>query len=384
MVNYERRFLHQRFENLVRCCCRTVVWAIGGAVLATGGCHSTADNMADLGQVDPAQAQQRLVRMLAKLPTVKSVRPWPLPEVIGDHSTGGLEITTRHYRIYSTLRDPLILRQVPVFLESAFRSYSTVVGETIVGDKKLLIYFFGNRGQWEDFSQYWTGKLAPIYLKIKAGAYYLNGACVAYHIGRESNFSVLAHEGWHQFADELLVFRLPAWLDEGLATNFEAYRWKNGRVEFVPRHNGSRLWSLGQTIARDNCIPLLHLLMLDAGRVLSHSGHDPDSPQADPMVAAYYAQVYALVRFLREDDYGRRLQAFHTMVDNGYRGRWQLTAEDRAEATQRQRNPTRRWNARVGPLIFRQYIGPLPSEIENDYRAFCRKIVTKVRFKKKR
>jgi len=321
--------------------------------------------------------------MLGKLPTVRNVQPWDPPEIIRDRSTPGLEVITRHYRILTTLQDPLIMRQVPVFLESAFRSYSEVIGEQIHPDKKLLVYLFNNRQQWEDFSSYWTKELAPVYLKVKAGAYYYKGACVAYHIGRMPNFSVLAHEGWHQFADEICRYRMPAWLDEGLATNFEAFKWEKGRVTFTPRYNGSRLMALRQTMAHDRLFRLVDLLRLDAGRVLSHSVNDPDSANADPAVAAYYAQVYALVRFLREEKYGQRLEDFRRMVKDGYLGKWPLDAKDQAQAIQRKHNPTRSWNARVGFLVFQGYIEPPASEIENDYHAFCRKIVSSVRRKKR-
>ena len=350
---------------------------------SVGGCRNSPVDIPDDIVKNPEQIRGRLTDMLRKLPTVNSVKPWELPEMIRDRSSLGLEVITRHYRILTTLQDPLIMRQVPVFLESAFRSYSEVVGEKIHPDKKLLVYLFNTREQWEDFSSFWTRELAPVYLKVKAGAYYFKGACVAYHIGRMPNFSVLAHEGWHQFADETCQYRLPAWLDEGLATNFEAFQWEKGQVTFSPRYNGSRLMALRQTMAHDGLFRLVDLLRLDAGRVLSHSTNDPDNPNADPGVAAYYAQVYALVRFLREENYGQRLQSFRNIIKDAYLGRWPVDADDQAQALQRQHNPTRSWNARVGLLVFQGYIEPPSGEIENEYHAFCRKIVSSVRFNKR-
>lgn len=313
---------------------------------------------------------------------MKDVENWPLPEMIKDRSRDGLKITTAHYQIYTTLIDPLILRQVPVFMESAFQSYCEIIGSSPTPEKKLVVYLFRGRTQWEQFSGVWTKNLAPIYLKIKAGAYYLNGACVAYHIGRKANFAVLAHEGWHQFTDELFVMRLPAWLDEGIATNFEAFKWESGRVVFDARTNGPRLMGLSRTLARNELIPLTDLLSLDAGRVLSHTSSVPDETQADPRVVAYYSQVYALTRFLREYKYGRYLYHFQTMVNDARLGNWPLEPADCDEATQRQRSPTRRWNAKVGRFVFERYIASDPGEIETAYRAYCRKILATVRFKK--
>lgn len=332
---------------------------------------------------DNSSSRIRLIRDLKRLPTVRSVERWTLPDVIRERDRDGLSITTQHYQIHTSVRDPLILRQVPVFLESAFRSYSALIGKSPQPKNTLLIYFFQTRSQWEDFTKHWTGELAPAYLKNPAGAYYFKNACVAYHLTRRSNFSILAHEGWHQFADELFQFRLPAWLDESIATNFEAYTWQNGRVEFDPRYNGSRLYALAQTLAQGRLISLSDLLVLDAGRILSHTQFDPADAKVDPRITAYYAQLYALARFLREANYGRYLLSFRTMLTDAGYGRWPLDDASRAEALQRDRNPTRLWNAQVGQLIFQTYIARDPREIEPAYQAFCRKIVANLQFEKK-
>jgi hypothetical protein len=332
---------------------------------------------------DNTSSWDRLIRDLKRLPTVKTVEPWLLPDFISQGDPNGLTITTLYYEIHTNLRDPLILRQVPVFLESAFRSYCELVGSTPRPTKKLRIYFFQTRSQWEDFTRHWTGELASAYLKNPAGAYYYHKACVAYHLNRQSNFSILAHEGWHQFSDELFRYRLPAWLDESIATNFEAYQWHNGQVEFSPKYNGSRLYALALTLRQGQLISLSDLLVLDAGRVLSHTQYDPADRKVDPRIAAYYAQLYALARFLREANYGRHVLAFRLMLQDAQYGRWSLDDAARAEALQRDRNPTRLWNAQVGQRIFQTYISRDISRIEPAYQAFCRKIVSNIRFEKK-
>lgn len=353
-----------------------------GLICIFFGCQNSDLKNSSTPAADSAQFE-RLIRDLKRLPTVQSVDIWTLPEMIRERDRDGLSLTTQHYQIHTSVRDPLILRQVPVFLESAFRSYCDLVGKSLQPKKLLRVYFFQTRSQWEDFTRHWTGELASGYLKNPAGAYYFKNACVAYHLTRRSNFSILAHEGWHQFSDELFRYRLPAWLDESIATNFEAYRWQNGRVEFNPKYNGSRLYALAQTLGRGRLISLSDLLVLDAGRVLSHTQFDPSDSKVDPRIAAYYAQLYALARFLREANYGRHLSSFRSMLADGGYGRWPLDDACRAEALQRDRNPTRLWNAQVGQLIFQTYIARDPHEIEPAYQAFCRKIVSNVRFKKK-
>jgi len=51
---------------------------------------------------------------------------------------------------------------------------------------------------------------------------------VVYYIGRERTFSALGHEGWHQFNSRHFKFRLPSWLDEGIAMLFEIHRSEKG------------------------------------------------------------------------------------------------------------------------------------------------------------
>ena len=329
------------------------------------------------------QDHQSIEDMLIRLPSVKTVVPWYLPDFIQDRSGAGLTITTRHYEIYTTLSDPLILRRVPVFLDSVFRNYTTMLGKTTEPDYKFQVYFFRSRSQWEDFTSYWTGPHAVHFLKIKSGGYYFNGACVAYNLTRKSSFSVLAHEGWHQFSNELFKFHLPAWLDEGLATNFEAFHWENGRVVFDTRYNASRLYALRQTIIGDNLFSLSDLLVLDAGHVIAHSSrYEPDNTHSAPKVAAYYAQLYALVRFLREYNHGQYYQPVQQMLEDACLGRWPLDAQLKAEAIQRLRNPTRYWNAIVGLGIFQSYITKDLVTIESQYHDFCRQILKNTRFRK--
>jgi hypothetical protein len=329
-------------------------------------------------------AQQKLEKLLLSLPAVEKVEEWPLPEVVHDASGSRLKIFTRHYEICTTLTDPLILRQLPVLLESAFRSYGQVVELPVETRRKLLkVYFFETRQQWEDYTNYWAGRMAPSYLKIKSGAYYLNGASVAYKLSRQSNFSVLAHEGWHQYVDEFFEYRMPAWLNEGLATYFEAYDWQQGQVTFSAALNSSRLWDLKETMAKGRMFSVADLLALDAGKVLSHSHYRLDDEKGDPQVAAYYAQIYALVRFLREYNYRQYELDFRKMVEDGYNGGWPLENGQEDQARNRNLPFTTQWNAAVGQLIFRYYIRADISVIEQQYQQFCMEILSRVRFDSK-
>lgn len=353
-----------------------IVFFLGSILPATCGCQT------DTAGPPQGTPRERLIARMQRLPTVKKLEDWPLPECVTAEDRLGLKISTVHYAIHTNLDDPLVLRQLSFFLESAFRAYQQSVGSDFAIDRLLTVYMFKERQQWEDFTRFWTGPRANMFLKITAGAYYVKGACVAYHLSRQSNFSVLAHEGWHQFSDELFAYRLPAWLDEGLATLFEAYQWQTGQVDFDPRFNANRLMALQVALAGDHLYPLETLLTVDAGHIVARAAYAGDTEQQQLSIGTYYAQLYALIRFLREDNYGQRLLGFHRMLDDARRGQWLLAEPLRQEAQQRLDSPTRAWNAQVGPWAFQTYIGPQPQELENAFRAFCHKTLRSVRFQK--
>ena len=106
-------------------------------------------------------------------------------------------------------------------MESAYKAYNSQLPVPIKTSSKFIIYLFADRTQWEHFTWTFAGEQAEIFYKIKAGAYYHNDACVAYDIGPERTFSTLGHEGWHQFSSRHFKYRLPSWLDEGVAMLFE-------------------------------------------------------------------------------------------------------------------------------------------------------------------
>jgi len=293
-------------------------------------------------------------------PTLKSVEDWQ------SEFGPGLKLTTSHYEIFTTLLDPLMLSQLPPFMESAYKSYQKQLPKPIDTASAFTVYLFADRQQWENFTRSFTGKQAPIYLKIKAGAYYLNGICVAYNIGSERTFSALGHEGWHQFNSRHFQLRLPSWLDEGIAMLFESGTYRHGRFHFEPARNINRLAMLKKTLIENKMIPLKKLIAMNPGEALSLS---------DDTVAAFYAQSYALVRFLREEGHGQRLQDYHQMLLGGLTGNWPITETAKKMAADRNIPLTIRWNQQIGPLLFEYYIGSDIQNIEQEYLRFCRKIV---------
>ncbi len=303
-------------------------------------------------------------------PAVRGVEVWENPY------GPGLVIETAHYRIYTTLLEPLMLRQVPGFVESAFKAYESQLPRPLVLPHLMDMYLFDTRQQWEAFTKAFTGPESTMYLRIKKGAYVANGTCAAYNIGRKQTFSVIGHEGWHQYNQHAFAYRLPSWLDEGIATLFETCRYTQGRFVFEPGKNLMRLGSLKETMQSRGLIPLQQLILLNPGQVLNGAyGENEDA------VVAFYAQNYALVRFLREHKYGIRLRKYHAMLLGAAEGTWPLPEEYTAMAADRNQRLTVGWNSRVSSALFDSYINEDMQTLDSEYREFCAKIVYHVRLK---
>jgi hypothetical protein len=278
----------------------------------------------------------------------------------------GLKLITSHYEIYTTLLNSEMLELIGRFMESAYQNYNGQLPEPIETSTRFRIYLFSNRAQWEDFTRGFTGEQAKTYCAIKAGAYCHNGTCVAYDIGQERTLSALGHEGWHQFNSRHFKFRLPSWLDEGVAMLFEKYGDNGQGFYFNPGGNEYRLRALGRTLTKDKMIPLKELVVMNPGDVLA-----TDETEA---VMAFYSQSYALVRFLMESNHGQRLGIYRRLLADGLKGSWPLDEVSGKIASDRNYPRTILWNHIVGLVLFEEYVGYDFEQIEKEYLAFCRQI----------
>jgi len=292
-------------------------------------------------------------------PVLRAVEVWNNPY------GPGLKLTTAHYEIFTTLLKPLMLRQSAKLIELAYKAYNLQLPEPVETRNKFVIYLFADRWQWEAFTNNFAGEQAEIFCRIKAGAYCHNGACVAYDIGSERTFSVLAHEGWHQFSGRHFKFRLPSWLDEGVAMLFEVHRTGDGTFGFEPAKNAYRLDALKKTMSKGKMLPLRDLIVTTPGDVLA-----TDQTEA---VLGFYSQSYALIRFLRESG-DERLGDYRRLLADGLRGNWPLDETSRKIAVDRNIPRYILWNRRVSLVLFHEYIGDDYKQIEKEYLAFCRRI----------
>ncbi|MEN6424929.1 MAG: hypothetical protein ABFE13_06180 [Phycisphaerales bacterium] len=348
---------------------RTCVSVAIVMVLGLAGC--TSSDGPDVLLSDTADSGQAAVLVLERLqsenlPALRSVEPW------NNEYAPGLKLTTDHYEIFSTVQQPLILRMVPGFVESAYRGYNDQLAQPIETSSKFTIYLFADREQWEDFTYRFAGDQASLFCKIQTGAYYLNGSCVVYDIGPRRTLAALGHEGWHQFNSRHFKYRLPSWLDEGVAMLFETSVYEQGFFRFDPTANVQRLGALQQTLGNAKQISLHDLIATSPGEVLA-------TDQTET-VMAFYSQSYALIRFLREAGYGKRLDVYRRLMQDGLMGYWPLDESDGATAADRNLPRTIPWNRTVGLQLFEHYIGRDMEQLDREYLAFCRRIVSGLSF----
>jgi len=261
-------------------------------------------------------------------PVLRAVEVWNNPY------GPGLKLTTAHYEIFTTLLKPLMLRQSAKLIELAYKAYNLQLPEPVETRNKFVIYLFADRWQWEAFTNNFAGEQAEIFCRIKAG-------------------------GRH------FKFRLPSWLDEGVAMLFEVHRTGDGTFGFEPAKNAYRLDALKKTMSKGKMLPLRDLIVTTPGDVLA-----TDQTEA---VLGFYSQSYALIRFLRESG-DERLGDYRRLLADSLRGNWPLDETSRKIAVDRNIPRYILWNRRVSLVLFHEYIGDDYKQIEKEYLAFCRRI----------
>jgi hypothetical protein len=187
---------------------------------------------------------------------------------------------------------------------------------------------------------------------------------VAYYIGIDQTFSALGHEGWHQFTGRHFTYRLPSWLDEGIATMFETFEQQDGRFVFRPDRNAGRLGTLKIHVQQGRLIPLRALIGLNPGQVLEDSD----------LAMAFYSQAYALVRFLREDNRDLRVRAYQPLLQDALTGSWPVKDEVSLALTDRRTPMTARMNSVLSPQLFSRYIHADIDRLQGPFEAYCRRI----------
>lgn len=278
--------------------------------------------------------------------------PWSFGHTAGTH------LITDHFDIYTTVDDPKLRDYLPRFLETLHQErYAALLPAPEGSDRRLQTYLFANQHEWMAFTRQHFPDRYDLLTSVQVGGYASGDMCVTRNLRPAIHtLSVIAHEGMHQYFGTHFDQRLPAWLNEGLATYCEGFDVRQNRPVFHSRRNALRLNPLREALAGDTLLPFSELLATDAGRVIIQS--------QSRLTKTYYAQAWALVVFLQHGGNRQYAEGFRRMLDDVAAGRLderaraaRITSADPAELS-------------FGESVFRAYITEDLPVFEQQLREF--------------
>lgn len=280
--------------------------------------------------------------------------------------TQGVQLLTEHYDLRTTVRDPLLREYMPAFMEACHAEYGKLLPAHLTAsgpdaEEKLVVYVFGRRQEWAAFTCQFVPAQAYTYLHIHSGGYmdHPTATSVLFDIGRDKTLSLMAHEGLHQYLSRYIPRPVPAWLNEGLATQFEDFDLDGPRPTFRPRRNLLRKNSLREALSIENgLLALPHLLATHAGEAVTTTGQS---------ARGYYAQIWATVLFMRESKQYRA--GFARMLEDMGSNRYRANISAYRAATPSAAGMSE------GEIAFRQYITEDLEAFSASWNEFARLLV---------
>jgi len=267
-------------------------------------------------------------------------------------------VNTSHYRIFTTIQDDEFLQKLANVLEGGYDLYRTMAPGVVGSPTPMDCYVFATRAEWEAFTREHTGQDAKLYLQINRGGYTVHDWFVAYYISPVSTFAVSAHEGWHQFVSRNFKDRLPPFLEEGVATQFENISWSNDLPRWNIKRNASRVFRLRQAYEGKYLWPLQQLVTMHAGDVVG---------QGFEKIESFYSQNWAFVRFCLDYENGKYRTRFLQLLQDTAAGKLTTGA-----------GPNMRrvygWNPRLVRPMLEKYLGASLDTINADYLAYVKQI----------
>jgi hypothetical protein len=282
---------------------------------------------------------------------------------IDDWSFGnarGSMFRTRHYRLYTTETDPVILSRMPEFLEASLEHYRSALGPLPAPRASLDTYLMDNRTQWTRLTQMLITENPDDYLVIQRGGFALNGIGVYFDLGMYDTHAIAAHEGWHQYVQRSFEDPIPVWLNEGVASYMEGYRWAGDMPVFLPWANTERFDQLRDAQASGTLMTLVELLNATPQEL----GRDGGG-----RALTYYAQVWALIHFLREGDAGVHAPMLRQLLQDAAAGNMTRVLRLRLN------DDAVRMRARIGDAVFRAYFEEDFELMQARYMQFVRHLV---------
>jgi hypothetical protein len=284
-------------------------------------------------------------------PQAVKTQPWQYRE------NAGKSLVTQHYVIHTTINDEQFLDRLPQVMEGAFAQYRRMAPDVKMSEQPMECFLFAIRPQWAMFTREHTGTDAKVYLQINRGGYTIRDWFVAYFIGDAGTYSVSAHEGWHQYAARNFKNRLPPFLEEGIATQFENIHWDGSLPRWNLHYNSNRALHLRQAIDDKSLWPLDKLISMHAGDVVGLGGDK---------IEAFYAQNWAFVRFAWDAEGGKYRPAFQKMVTETANG----TAFDPTGG--KVHLPPGAWRPQLVKPVLEHYFGMDLSDLDKAYQAYVR------------
>jgi len=276
----------------------------------------------------------------------------------------GRRLITAHFDIRTTARDERLVAVLPGFLEECHERCARLTGRSSGSPDPLVVYVFETRAQWSGFTEEFAPQRAPLYRQIRHGGYTdePTATAVLYDIGRDRTLAVAAHESMHQYLARHVRGPIPAWVNEGLATQMECFALRDGVPVFEPRHNLYRRNYLRMALSAgaNRLYPLRDLLRMHAGELFSSPEQSSDT---------YYAQVWSLVLMLTEGRNAAYREGFRKLVA-------EVGTESMRAAVEAYRVAVPdAAGAAAGEVAFRRYICEDLNRFAREYEAFARDLV---------
>ena len=274
----------------------------------------------------------------------------------------GRVMHSRSFSIYTTETDPMIIGRMPGFLDAGVEHYITAITPLPRPTSRLETFVMGDRGQWQRLTLAMLGEQGRTLTYIERGGFAYGGRSFLFDIGAADTLAIAVHEGWHQYTQRTFRDRLPSWAEEGLATLMEGHRWTGNDVVFLPWSNLERFDRLRDAAGKRTLLPLETVLTANP-QALMQKGFDAP--------VTWYAQLWALMHFLREGAGGKYRPALDRLVADAAAGRMgramAIQLDDpRASSLLAQRS---------GLQVFRAYFARDLGPFEAEYRAFITAVI---------
>jgi hypothetical protein len=285
-------------------------------------------------------------------------------------------LVTPNYKLYTTSPREDFVEYLPLFFEAALAHYTTHLGKLPQPTERMETYLFQDRRQWAAKTREILPSQSNVFESLGRGGFATQGTAVLYYIDHprsrssRDTLSIAAHEGWHQYTQQTFRNPLPIWLEEGVATYMESFRvTSDGRPQFMPWRNTERHRALRQANHDDALIPLSELLRRSPQSFLETGKN---------RLLVYYAQVWALTRFLAEGEDGKYRAELEDVLYDAATGKLsgRLTSSDFSSRHGRRISAAM---GRSGPWIILEYFNPDLNEFEEEYLAYIDRITARTR-----